>query len=94
MRLHLVASKTLAHDALGQIGKTLMPCRRFMLAGMAYQEPRRPQLVRIAQLLRLAAGDTSQLSASAVNSYPVVAARRASMDHKATARSMQRWTVW
>ena len=44
-----------------------VPCRRPVLARMARQQPRRPQLVRIAQLLALRhASDTSQVLASSV----------------------------
>src|ERR1022692_3605297 len=55
MRLDFLLAKNLAHRALDEIGETFVPRRRPVLARMACQQPRRPQLVRIAQLLRLAA---------------------------------------
>jgi hypothetical protein len=43
-------AEDLAHRALDQLGETLVPCRRSVLARMARQQPRRPQLVRIAMV--------------------------------------------
>ena len=50
----------LAHRALDEVGKTLVPRSRSMLPRMAGQQPRRPQLMRIAQFLRLPAGQRHQ----------------------------------
>src|SRR5260221_14338953 len=56
VRLHLLCVEDLADGALGQPAQARMPLSRSMLAGMAGQKPRRPHLMRIAQLLRLPAG--------------------------------------
>src|SRR5260221_675654 len=50
VRLDLLLAKDLAHRALDQVGKTFVPRRRSVLARMAGQQPRRPQLVGIAVL--------------------------------------------
>src|SRR6266851_2786514 len=55
VRLHLLCVEDLADGALGQPAQARMPLSRSMLAGMAGQKPRRPYLMRIAQLLRLPA---------------------------------------
>jgi hypothetical protein len=56
VRFQFLLVEDLAHRALDEVGKTLMPCRRPMLC----QEPRRPQLMRIAQFLCLATGQRDQ----------------------------------
>src|SRR5215204_1518492 len=55
VRLHLLLVEDLAHRALYQGGETRVPLRRPMLASMAGQKPGRPQFVRIAKILGLAA---------------------------------------
>jgi len=57
VRLHLLLIEDLAHRALSQLAKAGVLFRRAVLARVASQEPRRPQLVRIAEVLRLAAGE-------------------------------------
>jgi hypothetical protein len=55
VRLDFLLAEKLAHRALYQLGETVVPCRRTVLARMARQKPRRPQFVRIAVLLGLVA---------------------------------------
>src|SRR5215471_2629753 len=62
VRLYLLLIEYLAHRPLNQLGKAGVPLRRPMLARMASQQSRRPQLVRIAQFLRLAAGQRDKPS--------------------------------
>jgi hypothetical protein len=51
---------------LDQTGQTRVPCHRPVLARMAcQQQPRRPQLVRIAMVLGLVAGQRYQPSLAA-----------------------------
>ncbi len=58
--LHFLLVEDLAHRTVHQLAETGVPFRRSMLAGMASQQPRGPQFVRIAQLFRLAAGQRHQ----------------------------------
>src|SRR5215471_7343465 len=51
VRFDFLLTKNLAHRALDQIGKTFVPRGWRILARMAGQQPRRPQLVRITVLL-------------------------------------------
>ena len=60
VRLHLFLVQDLAHCALRQIGQTCMPFRRSMLASVAGEKPGRPQLVGIAEVLRLSARQRHQ----------------------------------
>jgi len=60
VRLHFMPIEDLAHRILDQIGETLMSCRWPMRARVAGQQPRRPQLMRIAQFLGLATGQRHQ----------------------------------
>src|SRR5208337_271199 len=60
VRFHLVLVEYLAHRALRQMGKTRVSRRRPMFTRMARQQARRPHLVRVAELLRLAAGQRHQ----------------------------------
>ena len=60
VRLYLLLVEDLAHRTLHQSAKTAVSLRRSMLARMASQQSRRPQFVRIAQFLRLAAGQRHQ----------------------------------
>ena len=53
MRLDFLMAENLAHCALDQVGETFVTCGGCILACMACQQPRRPQLVRIAVLLCL-----------------------------------------
>ena len=62
VRLDVLLAKYLAHRALDQVGETFMPRRRCVLARMACQHPRRPQLVRIAVILGLVARQRHQPS--------------------------------
>jgi hypothetical protein len=55
VRLHLLRVEDLAHGALDQPAQARMLLPRPMLAGLPGQKPRRPNLVRIAQILRLPA---------------------------------------
>ena len=55
VRLDFLLAKNLAHRALGQVGQTCVSRGRCVLARMARQQPRRPQLVRIPVLLGLVA---------------------------------------
>src|SRR5271165_87572 len=57
VRLYLLLIEDLARRALSQPGKASVPLRRPMLTRMAGKQSRRPQFVRIAQVLRLAAGE-------------------------------------
>src|ERR1700758_3677401 len=50
VRLDFLLAENLAHRALDQLGKALVPRRRAVLARMACQQPRRPQLMRITVL--------------------------------------------
>src|SRR5271165_4279616 len=60
VRLHLLLIEDLAHRALNQLAEAGVSFGGSMLARVASQEPRRPQLVRIAQVLRLATGQRDQ----------------------------------
>jgi hypothetical protein len=62
VRLDLLLAEDLAHRALDQVGERLVPCRWCILAGMACQQPRRPQLVRIAVVFGFVAGQRHQPS--------------------------------
>ncbi|MET4754425.1 hypothetical protein ABIB08_008804 [Bradyrhizobium sp. RT11b] len=53
VRLDFLLAEDLAHRSLDQIGQACMPCRRPVFARMARQQPRRPQLMWIAVVLRL-----------------------------------------
>ncbi|MET4328703.1 hypothetical protein ABIB80_004538 [Bradyrhizobium sp. i1.15.2] len=53
VRLDFLLAQDLAHRSLDQIGQACMPCRRPVFARMARQQPRRPQLMWIAVVLRL-----------------------------------------
>ena len=58
--LHGLPTEDFAHRPLGKLGQAAMPFRRPMLAGVARQEPRRPQLMRIAEILGLATSQVHQ----------------------------------
>src|SRR5882757_5612316 len=60
MRLDFLLAKYLAHRTLDQASETVMASGRPVLARMPRQQPRRPQLVRIAHILGLAAGQVHQ----------------------------------
>jgi hypothetical protein len=60
VRLHVFLVEDFAHRALHQVGEALMSFRRPLLAGMGGKKPRRPQFVRIAEVLGLAAGEINQ----------------------------------
>ena len=54
------AVEDFAHCPLGKLGQAVTPLRRPTLARMARQEPGRPQLMRIAKLLRVATSEVHQ----------------------------------
>jgi hypothetical protein len=56
VRPDFVCGKYLAQGSLSEIGKARMPGRRALFARVPRKEPRRPQFMRIAQILRLATG--------------------------------------
>src|SRR6478672_11360089 len=56
VRLYLLLIEDVAQSALSEVGKADVPCGRRMLAHMTGEQTRRPQLVRIAEFLGLAAG--------------------------------------
>src|SRR5215831_4778998 len=60
VRLDDLPVEDFAHRSLGKLSQAVMPLRRPMLARMARQEPGRPQLMRIAKLLRLATSKIHQ----------------------------------
>src|SRR5271166_5001993 len=60
VRLHLLISKDLAHRALRNPHQAGVPRCRTMLAGMAGQQPRRPEFVRMSHVLGLLAGKGHQ----------------------------------
>src|ERR1700716_506343 len=60
MRFDFLLTKNLAHRALDKIGETSVSRRRPVLARMARQKTRRPQLVRIAVILGLVARQRHQ----------------------------------
>jgi hypothetical protein len=60
VRFDLFLSQDLAHCALCQVGEARMSLRWSMLASVAGQKPRRPQFVRIAEVLRLPASQRHQ----------------------------------
>ena len=98
VRLHVFLVEDFADRALHQIGEAHMSLRRPMLAGMECEKPRRPQFVRIAEVLRLATG---QINQPCLASIVMVGSRpgrgrssSAAIGPSATARSTQRWTVW
>src|SRR5271170_5274844 len=74
VRLDLLLIEYLAQSALNQLAKAGVPFGWSMLARVTSQKPRRPQFVRIAQVLRLAAGQRDQpcvlASAVIVGSLP------------------------
>ena len=57
MRLYLLLIEYLAQSALNQLAKAGVPFGGSMLARVTSQKPRRPQFVRIAEFLGLAAGE-------------------------------------
>ena len=57
VRLYLLLIEDFAQRALSQLGKASVPLRRAMLTRMAGKQSRRPQFVRIAEFLGLAAGE-------------------------------------
>src|SRR4029077_6452557 len=57
VRLYFLLIEYVAQRALSQFGKADVSLRRPMLTGMAGEKPRRPQFVRIAEFLGLAAGE-------------------------------------
>ena len=57
VRLYLLLVEDVAQRALSQLGKAGVPLRRPMLTCMAGEKSRRPQFVRIAEFLGLAAGE-------------------------------------
>jgi hypothetical protein len=60
VRLDLLRIEDLAHRALDQLVKARMTLGSSMPTGVAGQKPRRPQLVGITQVLRLATGQRHQ----------------------------------
>ena len=56
VRLDLLLIEDLAQSALNQLAKAGVPFGRSMLTRVTSQKPGRPQFVRLAQVLRLAAG--------------------------------------
>src|SRR3981189_1967359 len=62
LRLDVLLAEDLAPPALAQIGETVVPRHRSVLARMACQQPCRPQLMRIAVLPRLVARQRYQPS--------------------------------
>ena len=56
VRLDLGRGQYLAQGSLGEIGQAGMPGRRTLFAHVARQQPRRPQFMRIAQILGFATG--------------------------------------
>ena len=60
MRFDFLLTENLAHRALDKIGETSVSRCRPVLARMARQQTRRPQLVRIAVILGLVAGQRYQ----------------------------------
>src|SRR5271155_5382983 len=60
VRLDLLLIEYLAQSALNQLAKAGVPFGWALLARVTSQKPRRPQFVRIAQVLRLAAGQRDQ----------------------------------
>ena len=56
VRLYLLLIEDVAQSALSEVGKADVRCGRGMLAHMTGEQTRRPQLVRIAEFLGLAAG--------------------------------------
>jgi hypothetical protein len=96
VRLHVVLVEQLAHRALRQVGEAAMPLRGPMCAGVAGKKPCRPQFVRIAELLGLAAGQIDQPCPGLDRDDGLAARPRAIIECRpsTTARSTQRWTVW
>ena len=62
VRLDFFLVEDFAHRALRQMGKARMSLCRSVLAGMAGEKPRRPQFMRIAQVLRFPACQRHQPS--------------------------------
>ena len=62
VRFHVFLVEDFAHRALRQVGEAHMAFRRSMFAGVPGEKPRRPQFVRIADVLRLTAGQINQPS--------------------------------
>ncbi len=56
VRLDLIRGENFAQRALSKIGEAFVSCRRPMFANVSCQKPRRPQLMRIAEILGFAAG--------------------------------------
>ena len=97
VRLDFLLTENLAHCALHQMGETVMPRRRSVLARMPGQQPRRPQFMRIAVLLGLVAGQRHQPGLGFRRDRRLLARSRSVVEGRecamATARSTQRWTV-
>jgi len=97
VRLDRVVGEDLAHRSLGQFGQARVPRGWTLITGMRGQQPRCPQLVRIAQLLRLLAGQRHQpgfASGAITGSRPVRGrSSSASITPSSAARSRQRVTV-
>jgi hypothetical protein len=97
VRLHLLISEDLAHRALRDPCQADMAGCRAVLAGVAGQQSRRPELVRVSHILRLwHATDTSHVRASTVISGCLPGrglSSSAAMAPNRMARAKQRWTV-
>src|SRR3989442_5906872 len=72
-RLDLLFAEYLAYRPLDQIGQAPVPCRRSVLARMAGQQARRPQLMRIAVVLGLVARQRYQPSLGFRRNYRLLA---------------------
>ena len=98
VRLDLLLIEDLANRALRQIGKACMPRPRSLRTGMLGKQPRRPQFVRIAELLGLAAGQINQPYLGFERNCRLTAGRgrssSAAIGPSTAARSTQRCTVW
>jgi hypothetical protein len=94
-------AKNLAHRALGQVGQTCVSRGRCVLARMARQQPRRPQLVRIPVLLGLVACQRHQPGLGLqrnrrllARSGPVIECRKRAVGHRPFDAAMVRDLVF
>jgi hypothetical protein len=97
VRFNGVCVENLAYGSLHQFRETLVPSSRPMFARMAGQEPRRPQLVRIIEVLRFLAGQRHEPCFASAVIVAILPGRALSSNAtngpETAARSMHRCTV-
>jgi hypothetical protein len=98
VRFHLLLGENLADRALRDPCQADMPRTRRMLSGMASQQSRRPEFMRISHVLRLLAGQRHQPRPCFQRDLRLLAGPwdivKPAITPNRRARARQRWTVW